>query len=92
MSRVRKFLETFVRSENSYVSFIGKRAEAYTTGTLGINRAKLANENVIEEHDANLLSVAGAIRELIEIKGGSKYVDGISNDDAATILESLCCD
>ena len=81
-----------MHSENTHVSFIGKRAEAYVMGTLGINQSKLANENVFENHDADLLSVAGAIRELIEVIGGSNNADGISVADAAIILESLCCD
>ena len=89
-SRVCKFIETFMTSENSRVAFIGERAKVCAFGTLGRNLYKCTTKDD-DNSDMDLLAKSSAIRDLIEVLGGTKSVEGMSVSDVGVIIEDLCC-
>ena len=94
VSRVKKFVNSFIMSVNSKIRFIGEMAMSYSYGPLGRNCTKIYFNGSIAEcnDDMNLICCAKAIYDLLEVRDGIKLLPGLDKNDVELLIEDLCCD
>jgi len=92
VSRVKKFVNSFMISQNDKIRFIGQMAMLYSCGPLGRNVTRIGNlDNVILNVDGDLYCNAKAISDLIDVRDGLKYLPELDRDDVELLIEDLCC-
>ena len=92
VSRVKKFVNSFMISQNEKIRFIGQMATLYSYGPLGRNFTRHGNlDNVILNAETDLCCKAKAISELIDVRDGLKYLPELDRNDVDLMIEDLCC-
>ena len=89
-SRVSKFLGSFQTSKNKHVNFLGMRARVCTYGSLGRNYVRLMNEVAHTDPSAELLARSQMIKDLIDVRDGISFVNGLSYDEVNDMVNYLC--
>ena len=89
--RVKHFIDSFLKSTNKYLFFIGERARNFTCGPVGRNFARFNCESTIGEPSIDLCLKSQAIAELIDVRDGHKVIPGMSRADVELMIVSLCC-
>ena len=89
-SRVSNFLDSFIHSRNTHVSYIGARARWYSHGPLGRNFTRCQADVSVAEPVADLLVRSQAIRELIDVRDGISELPGLTHEEIQSVIESLC--
>ena len=94
VSRVKKFVNSFIMSVNSKIRFIGEMAMSYSYGPLCRNCTKIYFNGSSAEcnDDMNLICCAKAIYDLLEVRDGIKLLPGLDKNDVELLIEDLCCD
>lgn len=91
-SRVNKFISTFLTYENNHAKFIGDRARRSTAGALGRNFVRWLHTTDVHLIDAELLTRAHAIRELIDTRDGVNFIPGFNSDEIQQTIYDLFCE
>ena len=94
-ARVTKFVDSFMVSENRHVAYIAARARSHTYGPLGRNWVRVRNtipgrlvpSNAIDQYDA---AKCHTIRELLEIRDGTKIMNEFQHTDISFMISELC--
>ena len=89
-SRVSNFLDSFMRSRNAHVSYIGSRARYYSHGPLGRNFTRCQVDVDIVEPVTDVAARSQAIRELLNVRDGISVLPGLTHDDVRDVIESMC--
>ena len=89
-SRVSKFLGSFQTSKNKHVNFLGMRARVCTYGSLGRNYVRLMNEVAHTDPSTELLARSQMIKDLIDVRDGISFVNGLSYDEVNDMVDYLC--
>ena len=95
LSRVKKFANSFITSQNEKIRFIGEMAMLYSYGPLGRNFVKietLNNDTCNLNADVKLTCTAKAISDLLDVRDGSRFLPGLDRNDVEFFIEDLCCD
>ena len=90
-SRVSKFVQSFVRSKNTSVVFIGALARYSSSGALGRNYTRCQNSACLEIPDTDLLARSHCIRELLDVRDGVIDIPGLDIDEVLTTINEICC-
>ena len=90
ITRVSKFIQSFLVSGNSHVLLIGERARRTATGALGRNWVRCAAA-AVPAPCADLLARAQGIRELLDVRDGITFLPGFTKDDTVLVITDLCC-
>ena len=90
-SRVSKFVQYFVRSNNTSVVFIGALARNSSSGALGRNYTRCQNSACLEIPDTDLLARSHCIRELLDMGDGVIDIPGLDIDEVLTTINEICC-
>ena len=90
-SRVSKFVQSFVHSNNTSVVFIGALARYSSSGALGRNYTRCQNSARLEIPDADLLARSHCIRELLDVRDGVIDIPGLDIDEVLTTINDICC-
>ena len=92
VSRIKKFVSSFLNSKNHKIRFIGEMAMEYSYGPLGRNCTRINSLNNVDiDVDSNLICDAKAITDLIDVRDGLKCLPGLDRDDVELLIEELCC-
>ena len=93
--RIAKFVNSFLVSENSYVSFIGELAKYNSYGVLGRNLTRVVFNNnnipVASDISIELLTCAKAIQELLDVRDRIKEIPELNYTEIDIMIENLCC-
>ena len=92
--RIAKFVNSFLVSENSYVSFIGELAKYNSYGVLGRNLTRVVfNNNIPVASDISIetLTCAKAIQELLDVRDRIKEMPELNYTEIDIMIENLCC-
>ena len=90
-SRVSKFVQSFVRSNNTSVVFIGALARYSSSDALGRNYTRCQNSAYLEIPDTDLLTRSQCIRELLDVRDGVIDIPGLDIDEVFTTINEICC-
>ena len=90
-SRVTKFVQGFIQSKNTHVSFIGERSRHFSHGALGRNYTRCLSPMAPENYNVEMLVRAQAIRELLDVRDRIIDICGIEKDDVLEMLDFICC-
>ena len=90
-SRLNKFLVSFLSSSNDHVLFIGERAKCHSYSALGRNFTRCEEGVALASPSADLTARCQAIREMLEIRDGLSFLDGVTIEEINYMLEILCC-
>ena len=90
-SRVNKFLVSFLSSSNDHVLFIGERANRHSYSALGRNFTRCEEGVALASPSADLTARCQAIREMLEIRDGLSFLDGVTFEEIDYLIELLCC-
>ena len=90
-SRVSKFVQSFVRSNNTSVVFIGALARYSSSGALGRNYTRCQNSACLEIPDTDLVARSHCIRELLDVRDGVIDIPGLDIDEVFTTINGICC-
>ena len=90
-SRVSKFVQSFVHSNNTSVVFIGALARYSSSGALGRNYTRCQNSACLEIPDTDLLARSHCIRELLDVRDGVIDIPGLDIDEVLTTINEICC-
>ena len=92
VSRIKKFVSSFLNSKNHKIRFIGEMAMEYSYGPLGRNCTRINSLNNVDiDVDSNLICDAKAITDLIDVRDGLTCLPGLDRDDVELLIEELCC-
>ncbi len=90
VSRIKKFVSSFMNSKNRKIRFIGEMAMEYSYGPLGRNYTIINSLNNVDI-DVDLICDAKAITDLIDVRDGLKCLPGLDRDDVELLIEEICC-
>ena len=91
ISRMSKFVHSFIASDNTSVVFIGELARNSSSGALGRNYTRCEKSACPVTPDADLLARAQCIRELLDVRDGVIEIPGLHIDEIFTTINELCC-
>ena len=89
-----KFVNSFLVSENAYVSFIGELARYNSYGVLGRNLTRVVfNDSSPVASDTSIYTItcAKAIQELLDVRDRIKETPKLNYNDVDVMIEDLCC-
>ena len=86
-----KFVQSFVRSNNTSVAFIGALARYSSSCALGRNYTRCQNSACLEIPDTGLLARSHCIRELLDVRGGVLDIPGLDIDEFLATINEICC-
>ena len=81
-SRVSKFVQTFVRSNNTSVVFYR---------STGRNETRCQNSACLEIDDTDLLTKSHCIRELLDVRDGVIDIPSLDIDEVLTTINEIIC-
>ena len=90
-SRVSKFVQSFVRSNNTTVVFIGALARYSSSGALCGNYTRCQNSACLEIPDTDFLARSHCIQELLDVRDGVIDIPGLDIDEVLTTINEICC-
>ena len=90
MTRVSKFVGSFINSQNEHLQFLGEMARHNSIGALGRNytRCRAVTDSVPPEPD--LVVTAQAVRELLDVRDGVMDMPGFDIVELNTAINDLC--
>ena len=95
VARVYKFMQSFVKSPNQHVLFIGEKARQCTNGALGRNWAMCVASRGPVPHrvspDSAVHANANCICELLDVRDRLAEIPGFNVADVNMIISDICC-
>ena len=89
--RVSKFVQSFVRSNNTCVVCIRALARYISSGALNRNYISCQNSACLEIPDTDLLAGSHCIQELLDVRDGVIGIPGLYIDEVLTTINEICC-
>ena len=90
-SCMSKFVQSFVRSNNTSVVFIGELVHYSSSGALGRNYTRCQNSACLEIPATDLLARSQCICELLEVFDWVINTPGLDIDEVLTTINEICC-